>query len=78
MNLEKALFNLPLIHHNSNGLSQPKWQFSDRLIFDPSSLFFKNDLYFSANNVGFDRGPEEEISTWGRPIPLCQEVFFEK
>ena len=77
MNLEKALFNLPLIHHNSNGLSQPKWQFSDRYSIR-HHYFFKNDLYFSANNVGFDLGPVEGISTWERPIPLCQEVFFEK
>ena len=35
-------------------------------------------LLISANNVGFDLGPVEGISTWERPIPLCQEVCFEK
>ena len=35
-------------------------------------------LLISANNVGFDLGRVEGISTWERPIPLCQEACFEK
>ena len=76
MNLEKALFNLPLIHHNSNGLSQPKWQFSDRYSIR-HHYFLKMTCIFQQTTLDSIVVPKRKFQL-GEDQYLCVKKCFSK